>query len=610
MCGIIGYIGKEQALPVIVNGLRRMEYRGYDSAGAAIIVDGCLQIQKTVEKLDVLEANMPAQRWQGSVGIGHSRWATHGRPTLENCHPHVDCNHNFAVVHNGIIDNFSALKAELEERGHHFSSETDSEVIPHLIEEYYTGDLEQAFTAALQRLQGAFALAVISDLHPDMVLAYSQHSSMVVGLGSDANYIASDIPALLPYTRNMYLLADGELAILTPDKVEVKVNGHLVDKEVQHIDWDPVVAEKGGYEHFMLKEIHEQPQALRDTYSGRLGSHQDEWLVHLPQLGLTPQKARSLRQLHIVACGTSYHAGMVGKYIIERLARIQVNVDIASEFCYRDPLLEQEALVLVISQSGETADTLAALREAKQRGCTVWAITNVLGSSVDRESDAVISTGAGPEIALASTKAYTSQLVVLTLLAIHLSELRGTAPKAELEVLAQELRNLPELVQTVLAKPEPVQDLAQHIADYENVFFTGRGLDYAGSLEAALKLKETSYIHAEAFAAGELKHGPLALITSDIPVVCLLTQPALRDKMESNIAVVLARGAKTLVVDTTGDPQLERLGTWRLPLPKVHELLAPILSIVPLQLLAYYVALARGCDVDNPRNLAKSVTIE
>lgn len=610
MCGLVGYVGEQQALPIILAGLQRMEYRGYDSAGVAVIVDDKLRSLKRKGRIDVLAEELNVDEWVGAIGIGHSRWASHGRPSDENCHPHTDCSGHFMVVHNGIIENFRELRQELEQRGHRFSSETDTEVIPHLIEELYEGDLEQAFMAAIERLQGAFALVLLSDLQPDRLLAYRQASPLVIGLGAGGNYAASDIPALLPYTRETYLLADGELAIITAANVIVKAKGKVVDKEVFHVDWDEVAAEKGGYAHFMLKEIHEQPQALQDTYAGYLGHAAQQPLVSLPQLGLSKDQAAAITKLNIVACGTSYHAGLVGKYSIEQLARLPVEVDIASEFRYRQPLLDENSIVLVISQSGETADTLAALREAKRLGAKVWAVTNTLGSSVVREADAVMQTSAGPEIAVASTKAYTTQLVVLTLLAIHLAELRQTASITQLAEIVVALRNLPQLVQAALAPTAKVQQLADIIAGHEDVFFVGRGLDYAGSLEAALKLKEISYIHAEALAAGELKHGTLALITEETPVVCLMTQPELREKMESNIEEILARGGQTLVVDTTGDAGVARLATWHLPLPPVHPVLAPILAIAPLQLLSYYVALARNCDVDKPRNLAKSVTIE
>jgi glucosamine--fructose-6-phosphate aminotransferase (isomerizing) len=501
------------------------------------------------------------------------------------------------------------LRSWLSERGVSFRSQTDTEVVPHLIAAYYQGDLEQAFSQAISRLRGAFALAVVSALHPDVIYAYRKDSPLVVGLGDGENFLASDIPALLPYTREVYLLEDGEMAVLTRDGVTVKVDGHPIEKSVYHVTWDAVAAEKGGYDHFMLKEIFEQPKALRDTFTGRLGTDPGQE-VSLPELGLTKESLQHINRLYIVACGTSYHAGMIGKYAIERLARLQVEVDLASEFRYRDPLLDDQTVVLVISQSGETADTLAALREAKRQGCPVWAITNVVGSSVAREADAVMATWAGPEIAVASTKAYTTQLVTLLLLAIHLAELRQSAEPQELQAVAQGLRALPEQLQQALADVSTIKELAEEIANHDDVFFIGRGLDYAVALEAALKLKEISYIHAEALAAGELKHGTLALITDGTPVVCLLTQPAFQGKMVSNIEEVLARDAFTLVVDTAIGSEVKRLAHRRLALPAVHPMVAPILSIVPLQLLAYYAALARRCDVDKPRNLAKSVTIE
>ncbi len=609
MCGIVGYIGGRQALPVILDGLHRLEYRGYDSAGVVILEEEQAKMQKAVGRLAALEQQLPEPRWAGRVGVGHTRWASHGRPSDENSHPHADTNDQFYVVHNGIVENYRELRSWLTERGVSFRSETDTEVIPHLIAAYYQGDLEQAFRQAIGRLRGAFALALVSALHPDVIYAYRKDSPLVVGLGDGESYLASDIPALLPYTRDIYLLEDGEMAVLTRDDVTVKVDGQPIEKSVYHVTWDPIAAEKGGYDHFMLKEIFEQPKALRDTFTGRLGTDPGRE-VSLPELGLTEEALSRINRLYIVACGTSYHAGMIGKLAIERLARLKVEVDLASEFRYREPLLDHQTVVLVISQSGETADTLAALREAKRQGCPVWAITNVVGSSVAREADAVMATWAGPEIAVASTKAYTTQLVTLMLLAIHLAELRKSCEPGVLRDIAKGLRALPDQVQAALVDVDTIRELAEEIAKHDNVFFIGRGLDYAVALEAALKLKEISYIHAEALAAGELKHGTLALITDGTPVVCLLTQPALQDKMASNIEEVLARDAFTVVVDTASGEEAKRLAHRRLPLPKVHPMLAPILAVVPLQLLAYYAAVARGCDVDKPRNLAKSVTIE
>lgn len=609
MCGIVGYIGGRQALSVILDGLHRLEYRGYDSAGVVVIDNGEAKLKKTVGRLAALEVKLPEPRWTGQMGIGHTRWASHGRPSDSNSHPHTDGDQRFFVVHNGIIENYRELKAWLSERGHVFSSETDTEVVPHLIAEYYQGDLEQALCQAISRLRGAFALVVASALHPDVIYAYRKDSPLVVGMGDGESFVASDIPALLPYTRDVYLLEDGEMAVLTRDGVVIKVDGRQIEKAAFHVTWDPIAAEKGGYDHFMLKEIYEQPKALRDTYTGRLATDPGR-LVSLPELGLTPDKVKQIKRLYIVACGTSYHAGLVGKYAIEQLARLKVEVDLASEFRYREPLLDENTVVLVISQSGETADTLAALREAKRQGCQVWAITNVVGSSVAREADAVMPTWAGPEIAVASTKAYTTQLVMLLLLALHLAELSGTAKEETLQSVATGLRSLPEKMKEVLADTDTLHQLAEQIATHEDVFFIGRGMDFAVSLEAALKLKEISYIHAEALAAGELKHGTLALITEGTPVVCLLTQPHLKEKMESNIEEVLARDGSTLLVDTIGGEQVGRLATLRLALPPVHPMIAPILTVVPLQLLAYFVAVIRGCDVDKPRNLAKSVTIE
>ncbi|NPV27330.1 MAG: glutamine--fructose-6-phosphate transaminase (isomerizing) [Firmicutes bacterium] len=610
MCGIVGYIGDKPAVPVLIEGLKKLEYRGYDSAGLAVLDGGDLVVTKSAGKISILEeilfeVNMPHSR----IGIGHTRWATHGRPSDINSHPHTDCTGKFAVVHNGIIENFLPLKEWLQGEGHVFVSETDTEVLPHLIEHFYQGNLEQAMMEVLARVEGSYAVAVFSEHEPNKLVAARKDSPLVVGLSQGEYFIASDIPAILNHTRQTYILNDGEIAVLTRDGVQIfNQTGQPVKKEIFEVKWDAVAAEKGGYEHFMLKEIHEQPKALRDTMTGRIAV--DNKSVILSEVSLTPDAVRQLKKISIVACGTAYHAGIVGKYVIEKLARIPVEVDIASEFRYRNPLLDQYTLVVAISQSGETADTLAALREAKAKGARVVAVTNVVGSSVSREADDVIYTWAGPEIAVASTKAYTTQLVGMYLLAIYLAQHRGTLKPEEIEPILVAMRNLPQQAQAILDRVRVVKELTEKYAHCDDTFFIGRGLDYAVALEGSLKLKEISYIHAEAYAAGELKHGTLALIVEGIPVIALATQEDLYDKMMSNVKEVKARDATVIGITFEGNQEIAKSVDEVIYLPKTLPLLAPILTVIPLQLLAYYVAVQRGCDVDKPRNLAKSVTVE
>jgi len=608
MCGIAGYIGPRSAQEIVIDGLRRLEYRGYDSAGLVLHQNGKLHLEKYAGRLSVLEHQMQKSGLSAAnLGVGHTRWATHGAPTDRNAHPHFGCGGKFAVVHNGIIENYAELRGELRSRGHEFYSETDTEVIPHLLEEAYDGDLARAVTKVAKQLQGAFAIAVVAEDEPHTLVAYRQHSPLIIGLGDGENFLASDIPALLPYTRNTVVLEDGDLAILTTDGVQFFNAGKQVEKPILYVTWDEVAAEKAGYSHFMLKEIHEQPRALRDTIFPRV-VHGGTSLA--TEIGLTREVANSIRRVVVVACGTAYHAGLVGKTLIEQLARVPVEVDIASEFRYREPVLDPKDLVLIISQSGETADTLAALREAKKQNCQVVAITNVVGSSVARESEYVLYTMAGPEIAVASTKAYTTQLAAVTLIAIELGLARGTLPQAKAEQLLSDLKMLPSLVEETLTQIELIRDFALRIAQSESVFFIGRGLDYSVALEGALKLKEISYIHAEAYAAGELKHGTLALISPQTPVVCLFSQWHLQEKMVSNVEVVRARGAKTFVVSNCKPEVTASLHDMEIRLPEIDPLLSPILTVVPLQLLSYFAAVSRGADVDKPRNLAKSVTVE
>ncbi|MBX6395680.1 MAG: glutamine--fructose-6-phosphate transaminase (isomerizing) [Alicyclobacillaceae bacterium] len=608
MCGIVGYIGARQAQQVLLQGLKKLEYRGYDSAGIAVYDGQVIRVEKRLGRLSNLEEKLNGRGLAGTVGIGHTRWATHGRPSDENAHPHCDCSGRFAVVHNGIIENYLRLRDELKREGHQFRSETDTEVVAHLIESFYDGDLLQTVLQVADRLRGAYAMVVMSVFEPGRLVAVRKHSPLVVGLGEGENFIASDIPALLAYTRKVYVLDEGEVADVTAEGVACyRLDGSRVDKEVLEVTWDIAAAEKGGYDHFMLKEIYEQPKAVADTLVGRLA---DDNRVVLPELDWDVQWAKSIDRIHIVACGTAYHAGMVGRQILERLTRIPVEVEVASEYRYRDPIYTDHTLVLVISQSGETADTLAALRAAKARGTRVLAITNVVGSSVAREADDVVITWAGPEIAVASTKAYTTQLVVLYLFACYLAELRGSADRETLAGILAEVRRLPDLVSQVLDTAPAMKAFARRFAWKENAFFIGRGLDYVAALEGALKLKEISYIHAEAYAAGELKHGTLALIAEGVPVIALATQDHLYEKTVSNIKEVKARDAHVLALTWAGDEGMASVTDEVLYLPRTSPWLAPVVAAVPLQLLAYYAAVERGNDVDKPRNLAKSVTVE
>jgi glucosamine--fructose-6-phosphate aminotransferase (isomerizing) len=609
MCGIVGYIGTKQAVPVLIDGLKRLEYRGYDSAGVTICNRGKMDTCKTVGRLAKVEELLEKSPLNGTLGIGHTRWATHGRPSDRNAHPHQDCNKKIAVAHNGIIENYIALKEWLQEKGHIFNSETDTEVIPHLIEEFYHGDLVEAVRAALQKLEGAFAIVAVSDEHPNKLVVARKASPLIIGIGQGENYVASDIPAVLPYTREIYILEDGEMALLTAEKVEITdFSGETVEKKPFHVQWDLEAAEKGGFEDFMLKEIHEQPRAIRDTLAGKID--RNEMKVHLPGVTLSDAFIKNLTKIHIVACGTAYHAGLVGKYLFEKLVRVPAEVDLASEFRYREPLVQPDSLTIIISQSGETADTLAGLREAKRLGSRVLAITNVVGSSVAREADDLILTLAGPEIAVASTKAYSTQLLSLYLLAIYMGQQSGTISINERLGMLEAILKMPEQVEKVLNTETKIKDFAEDFKECENIFFIGRGLDFAVSLEGALKLKEISYIHAEAYAAGELKHGTLALIIEGVPVFALVTQPELYDKTISNIKEVKARDATVVALANAGDHETAKSVDYVLHIPLTHTMLTPILSVVPLQLFAYYAAKARGCDVDKPRNLAKSVTVE
>jgi len=607
MCGIVGYIGHRDSQSILVEGLKKLEYRGYDSAGIAVFTGEGLVVRKAKGRLAVLEGQLCEQPVAGSAGIGHTRWATHGKPSDINSHPHTDAKQKISVVHNGIIENYIPLKEELVAKGYTFVSETDTEVIAHLLADLYEGDIVAAVRAAVKKMRGAFGLGVLAEAEPDKLVAVRMHSPLIIGLGENENFIASDIPAILEHTRDVYILNDGEMAILTKDGVTLTdLEGGSIVRDAYRVEWDLETAEKGGYEHFMLKEIYEQPRAYRDTMSPRI----DGGRVVLPDVGLTAEMIRSIRNVHIVACGTASHAGLVGKHVIEQLARIPVETDVASEYRYRDPIITKETLVIVVSQSGETADTLAALREAKRQGARVLAITNVVGSSVAREADHVILTMAGPEIAVASTKAYTTMLIAFYLLGLYIAQTLETVPASSIAETLEAMQKLPEQVETLLAKADLMKKVAEQFRETENLFFIGRGLDYTAVVEGSLKLKEISYIHSEAYAAGELKHGTLALITEGTPVIALATQEALFEKTLSNIVEVKARGARVLGIANEGHTELSKTANETLYIPRTLPLLTPALSAIPLQLLAYYASLARGNDVDKPRNLAKSVTVE
>ncbi|TCS78637.1 glutamine--fructose-6-phosphate transaminase (isomerizing) [Tepidibacillus fermentans] len=611
MCGIVGYIGQREAQPILINGLKKLEYRGYDSAGIAVYENGEIRLEKSVGRLSNLEKKLEKSPMKGSIGIGHTRWATHGRPSDMNSHPHMDERQQFAVVHNGIIENFLEIKEELLKKGVTFKSETDTEVIAHLLADLYDGDLVSTVQKAVARMEGAYALGIININEPDKLVAVRLASPLVVGLGENENFIASDIPALIEHTRDVYILNDGEMAVITADRVQLmSTTGELIERTPFHVEWDVETADKGGYDHYMLKEIHEQPRAYRETLNNRI-DHENQRVDLSKEIHLSEDEIRAIEKIHIVACGTAYHAGLVGKYVIENLVRIPVEVDVASEYRYRNPIITPNTLVMVISQSGETADTLAALREAQKLGAKVLAITNVNGSSVARDADEVLLTHAGPEIAVASTKAYTAQLITIYLWGLYLAQIRETQSEEVIRQYIQALSQLPTQVEKLLEFAPTMKQFAERYAHYEDLFFIGRSLDYAVSLEGSLKLKEISYIHSEAYPAGELKHGTLALITNDVPVIALATQEDVYEKMVSNIKEVNAREAYILGITLEGNEEgLSKSVNEVIAIPRTLPLLTPALSVIPLQLLAYYAALARGNDVDKPRNLAKSVTVE
>jgi glucosamine--fructose-6-phosphate aminotransferase (isomerizing) len=616
MCGIVGYIGEQDAVPILINGLKKLEYRGYDSSGIAVLNDGVFAVRKYKGRLSVLEENLKSEPLSGLLGIGHTRWATHGEPSDRNAHPHLGgrkitagSSGPIAVVHNGIIENYMELKNELIDGGYEFSSETDTEVLAHLIDYFYSGDLIDAVKRVLRRIRGSYAFVALSSGEPDRMVCVRKENPLIVGVGRNGNFAASDIPAILEHTRSIYLLDENELAVIKKDMVAFfDADGMPVSKTLQTVTWDAEAAEKGAYEHFMLKEIHEQPKAVRDTMLGRVTPEARG--IRLDQITLTKPELERFTKISVVACGTAYHAGLVGKHVIENLAGIPVEVKIASEFRYNCPLVDERTLTVVVCQSGETLDTLMSLKEAKKRGSRILSIVNVIGSSVARESDDVLYTWAGPEIAVASTKAYTSQLIALYEVALHLAALRGTMPAGEIEAFKYQLLALPALIEDALKRKEALRQFAKANRHVHDLFFLGRGLDYDVALEGSLKLKELSYIHSEAYPAGELKHGPIALIEKGMPVLALLTQEGLYEKMISNIREVKARGAYVFAIAKEGAPGVGDVADEVFYIPKVADLLSPVISVVPLQLLAYYMAVERGCDVDKPRNLAKSVTVE
>ncbi len=624
MCGIVGYVGKKQVVPVILDGLRRLEYRGYDSAGIAVSGNGDqLQIRRAEGKLRNLEEAIRIKPLDGTYGIGHTRWATHGRPTEENAHPHRDCTGKIVVVHNGIVENYLSLKKKLIEEGHQFSTETDTEVIAHLIEKYlfksgngHHPTLETAVRKAVKDLSGVFALAVISVDEPNKIVAARNGPPLVVGLGNDEYFVASDVPAILYHTRDIFFLADGDLAVVTPSGVELTdFDGRPIRRTVQHVTWDPIMAEKGGFKHFMLKEIYEQPRAVQETTLGRVS--RDSGRIFLEEMQISEAEFRAAKKINIVACGTSWHAALAGKFMIEKLARVPVEVDYGSEWRYRDPIVDTDTITLVISQSGETADTIAAQREAKAKHSQTLAICNVVGSMITREAAGTIYTHAGPEIGVASTKAFTSQLTALYLFALYLAQVRGTLTAEQLRAAGEDLAQIPGKLENILTHDEKCEELAKRFQRAQDFLFLGRGIHYPIALEGALKLKEISYIHAEGYPAGEMKHGPNALIDENLPVVIIATRDTsdhgsmLRyEKTMSNLKEVKARSGVVIALATEGDEDIKESADYVLYVPPAREELSPILEIVPLQLLAYHIATLRGCDVDQPRNLAKSVTVE
>ncbi|ENK1244382.1 glutamine--fructose-6-phosphate transaminase (isomerizing) [Clostridium sporogenes] len=608
MCGIVGYVGFRKASDVIVEGLSKLEYRGYDSAGIAVNDGKEIECQKYKGRLKVLSDHLQTKPMDGVIGIGHTRWATHGVPSDVNSHPHLNMDETIAVVHNGIIENYMEIKEWLVSEGVKFKSETDTEVIAHLVDHYYEGDLLQAVFKAIKKLRGAYALGVVCKDNPEQLIAVRKDSPLIVGIGENENFIASDVPAILKYTRDVYFLDNGEVVTLEKNKVTIyNEKEEEVAKEPFHVMWDVEAASKGGYDHFMIKEINEQPNGIKETLVRRLD---ESGKIKLDDIKLTKEDLDEINKIYVVACGTAYNAGITGRYAIERFAKIAVETDVASEFRYRNPFIDDKTLIIVVSQSGETADTLAVVREGKEKGARVLAITNVVGSSIAREADDVFYTWAGPEVAVASTKAYTTQLVALYMIALDMGIKRGTIAEEFYNEIINELKLIPEKVQKILDQHDEIKEIANEIKDNEHAFYIGRGLDYNLSLEGSLKIKEISYMHAEAFAAGELKHGTIALIEENTPVVATMTQTELFEKSISNIKEVKSRGAHVIAITQEGNKEAEQVADKIIYIPRTNDILQSIIAVVPLQLLAYYVAVLKGRDVDKPRNLAKSVTVE
>jgi glucosamine--fructose-6-phosphate aminotransferase (isomerizing) len=609
MCGIIGYVGSRQAAPILLAALEKLEYRGYDSAGLAVVLDGQLVVRKTAGRIQALADLLKKRPLKGTTGIGHTRWATHGAPSTVNAHPHRDCSGKIAIVHNGIIENYQALKARLIAEGHNFLSQTDTEVAAHLVESHYKGDLVEAVRLCTEELEGAFALAVVSTEQPGLLVAARRFSPLVVASTASEGFIASDIQAVLEYTKDVDILNEGEFAAVQAGKTLLfDHNGCRIERKPYHVPWDAEQVEKAGFPHFMLKEIHEQPVALRRSLEERLSSRSDK--VLLAELAPFKQMLKKVNRIIITACGTAFYASLVGKFLIENWARVPVEVDLASEWRYRNPILSENTLTMVVTQSGETADTLAALRKAKAEGAPVFSVVNAVGSSAAREADAPLYIKAGPEIGVASTKAYTGQVITLALFAIYLARLRGTMTKSEEAQLVEQIRAIPSLAEHILAETSNVAALAEKYHDRQNFIFLGRGANMSTAYEGALKLKEISYIHAEGYAAGEMKHGPIALVCPECPTVAVAVRGDVYEKMLSNIEEVRARGGEVIAVACEGDTQIDKHVNAVIRIPACHEFLSPLLAVIPLQLFAYYVGVRRGCDVDKPRNLAKSVTVE
>jgi len=609
MCGIIGYIGSKSVVPVIIDGLKRLEYRGYDSAGIAVVAEGQLNIRRVKGKISLLEENLKSSPIDGNYGIGHTRWATHGSPSEENAHPHQDCTGSLVVVHNGIIENYLSLKNSLKKEGHKFVTETDTEVIAHLIEKYFQGRLDEATLKAVRELKGAFAVAVISTQEPDTIIAAKMGPPAVIGLGDREYFVSSDIDPILDHTQKVVFLEDEELAVVKPEGAEFKnFKGTKLNKKVDEISWSPLMIEKRGFKHFMLKEIFEQPQVVRDTLQGRISL--DRGKILLDETGISPKVLKSIQKIVVIACGTSYHAGLVGKYLLENLAQIPVEVEFSSEYRYRDFILDEDALVIVISQSGETADTLAALRAVKKRKCISLAISNTVKSSIAREADGILYTHAGPEIGVAATKTFSAQIAALALLALYIAQLKGKIDKNKSLSLIQQLQRLPHKMEKILNNAKSLKKLAQDFIPFSHFLYLGRWINFPVALEGALKLKEISYIHAEAYPGGEMKHGPIALIDDEMPTLAVIPKDRVYEKMMSNISEIKTRNGYILGVVFENDEEIKDKLDEVIPIPATDPLFTPFLTVLPLQLFAYYIATKRGADVDQPRNLAKSVTVE